>query len=426
MKALILAAGRGERLIPITDTVPKPMIPIAGKPILHHIINTIKENGIKEIIVVVNYLGDLIREYFDDGSEFGVSIQYVHQHKPTGVGDAILSAKNYLTDPFLLCYSDVILHSELIKRLINTYSIQELEAAIAVTLVEHPEFYGVVELDEESKVLKITEKPSLGTAISHYALAGAYIFTENFIKILERTKKMELAIQGLINEYSNVMGILWEREWAEITWPWNILEANKLLLDQISEKERSMVIATDASVSENATIEGPVWISEGAVIRAGAQLKGPIFIGKNSYIGNNSLVRDHAVIDSNVKIGFGVEVKNSLIFSKSFIGRLSYVGDSIIGENTHIGSGTQTWTLYPTNKPILFKFGDTILTIPLKKFGAVIGPYCKIGINVSIHPGTVIGTSSIVDAGAIIDRNVESGMHVMVKQSLSYEKIKKS
>jgi len=424
MKALILAAGRGERLIPITDTLPKPMIPIAGKPLLHHLIDTLRENGITDIIIVIGYMADRIRDYFDDGSNFGVNIQYIPQLQPSGVGDAILLAKPYLSDPFLLCYSDVVLHPELIHRMLDIYSTQKVEAAVAVTLVEHPKFYGVAELDEEFHITKFIEKPAETATLSHYATAGCYIFTENFTKILEKEKKMELALQKLITQNPNIQGVLWEREWAEITWPWDLIVANRLLLDQMTERDRSITISVNANVSEHATIEGPVWISDNAVIRAGAQLTGPVFIGENSYIGNNSLIRDHATIDSNVKIGFGVEVKNSLIFSGSFIDRLSYIGDSLIGEKVHIGSGTQTWTLYPTGEPIIFNYNEREIKVPLEKFGAIVGPYCKIGINASIHPGKVIGTGSIINAGAIIDKNVERNTIVSVTQHLTFEKKK--
>ncbi|MCD6485118.1 MAG: NTP transferase domain-containing protein [Candidatus Odinarchaeota archaeon] len=423
MKALILAGGIGKRLSPITETIPKAMIPLVGKPLLEHIIESLKANNIKDIYLVVGYMANKIQDYFGNGYKFDVNVTYIHQPSPTGVADAILRAEDIIdADRFLLLNSDVTITRELVQRVLEVDSRLHPEGLIAATLVTNPQFYGIVEVDADSRITKIIEKPSTETTHSHYAVAGLYLLNREIFESLKKYQALDKAIQHKINTTEGIYAVVWEKDWAEITWPWDILVANKLILRTFFKDQKGIFIAENANVSENANIEGPVYIEDNVTVRSGAQIVGPAYIGGDSYIGNNSLVRENTSINKNVKVGFGVEIKNSVVFNDAFIGRLSYVGDSIISENTMIGAGTQTWNLTADEKIYYTTVEGERIEVPLKKFGTVIGPGSDLGINVSIYPGVRIGARTIIDAGAIIKDCVPSDSHVRVIQQQKIQK----
>ncbi|MGQ4833132.1 MAG: bifunctional sugar-1-phosphate nucleotidylyltransferase/acetyltransferase [Candidatus Asgardarchaeia archaeon] len=408
MKAVILAAGAGERLLPLTESIPKPMIQLMGKPIIEHLIIQARQAGIKDFVIVIGENGEIIQEYFADGKELGVNIKYAQQPEPKGVMDAINCAHEYIENEkyFLVMFSDIIISHEFIKRIINAHNNLRSSTLIGVTIVENPELYGIVDLDSDSRVLHVTEKPK-EKATSNYAIAGIFLFSNEAYEILRNENQLDLAIDKIIKTFEDAYGIIWEKEWVDITWPWDLLEANKLLLKNISRDLKGSFISNNANISERTNLEGFIVIEDGALIRSGVQIKGPAYIGKNAYVGNNSLIRDYTSISNSVTIGFSVELKNSLIFPEAFVGQLSYIGDSIIGNNVRVSSGFQTWN-YPFEKEIFYTFKGEKIRIPRRKFGTVIGPKTVIGMNVVTYPGTRVGANCKIYPGSIINKNVES------------------
>ena len=408
MKAVILAAGVGERLFPLTGKTPKPMIRLMGKPILEQIILQAKKAGIHDFVIVIGENGESIQEYFADGKNWDINIKYAQQLEPKGVIDAINSAYEFIDKEryFLVLFSDIILNHEFITRIINVHNSLRSSAIVGVTIVENPEPYGIVDLSSDSKIVHVIEKPKEKTS-SNYAIAGVFLFSKEAYEIIREGKRLDVAIDKIVKKFEDVYGVIWEKDWVDITWPWDLLEANKLLLKNASKESKGSFISNNANVSERANLEGFVIIEDGALIRPGAQLKGPAYIGRNAYIGNNSLVRDYTSISENVTIGFSVELKNSLILPHAFIGQLSYIGDSIIGERVRISSGFQTWN-YPFEKEIYYIFKGEKMKVPLKKFGTVIGPNSVVGMNVVTYPGTRIGANCKIYPGSIIEKNIES------------------
>ncbi len=424
LKAVILAGGSGRRLWPLTETIPKPMLPLGGKPTLEHVINNLKSAGFKEIIIVVGYMKDQIIDYFGNGYDWGVSIEYAEQSQKESVESAILSTKDLLKDAssFLVAHADVLANPEIVTRTIETHKDLQSDLTITVTLVENPSLYGVVVIDEEARIKEIIEKPERGTEPSNFASAGLYVCPIELLKVISTTKTLDQAIQHFIDRKRRVYACVWEKDWCEITYPWDIISANQFILNRLL-KGKGSFIAETADISGRVKIEGSVYIGENVVIRPGATLVGPIYIGDNTYIGSNTLLRSYCSIGNNVKIGFGVEIKNSIIFDNTSVGRLSYIGDSVIGRHVEFGAGTQTWNIMPGKGPIFMSFNDYQVQVPREKFGAIIGDETFIGINVSIFPGVKIGYKSIIAPGVILEKNVESKVSVMVKQSLETKRI---
>jgi len=152
MKAVILAAGEGVRLQPITSTRPKHLIKVGGKPILEHCLNAVKTSGIEEALIVIHYMGDAIRQYFGDGEKFGLKIEYVEQKAVLGTGNAVNVVEPYVKDNFLLVYGDLLFSAEAVKNVIDLHKKEKPAATMAVVPVENPEDYGIVELENTRKL----------------------------------------------------------------------------------------------------------------------------------------------------------------------------------------------------------------------------------------------------------------------------------
>ncbi|MFX0161863.1 MAG: bifunctional sugar-1-phosphate nucleotidylyltransferase/acetyltransferase [Candidatus Hodarchaeota archaeon] len=411
MKALILCAGLGKELTPITSTIPKPMIVLQGKPILQRMIEKLRDCGIKDIVIVVGYRKEQIINYFRNGFDFGVNINYVIQEPPKGVEDAILKAKNLLEQEefFILIHGDIVAEKDIISRTLNTHNYFNCCMIIALTLAKKPEHYGSVLIDEEGRVKKIVEKPLTGKELGNYVAAGIYILSSEIFKMLEQNPILDQVIQNLIDQEIEIYGAIWEKNWVDVGRPWHILKANEIIM----EKKEEARISKRAKIESGVKIEGPALISAGAHIRSGACIIGPCYIGPNAYIGNNSLIREYTDIGRNVIVGFGVELKNCIVMNSSKIGRLCFIGDSIVGMNADIGAAVTTVNV-PFNKDetIKMNINDEEVDTGLKKLGAVIGEGAVIGSNVSIYSGKKIGAYSKIMPGTIIDQDIGDRMIV--------------
>ena len=415
MKALILAAGEGSRLRPLSVNMPKPMFNICGKPILEHIIDLLKSVGITDLVVVVGYQKESIIDYFGSGFDFEVDIKYIVQENQIGIEDAILKSENELKDEsyFLLAHADFFVDKEMVQRTIDTFNEFNADSTIALTLAPDVSRYGVAALDvSDGRIEQIIEKPVPGSELSKYAVSSLYMFRPEIFKLLKENQQLDLAINQLCKR-GNVYAAIWEGQWIDVEYPWDTLTAAQFVMDRLM-KEGSY-ISKDAEI--DGKVEGPVWISDGVKIRPGAVIKGPVYIGKDTFIGDNSLIRDHTAIESNVVIGFGVEIKNSIILGSSFINRLSFIGDSVIANNVYIGAGTHIINYSAGETIYAFVNGDKMDT-GRTKLGAIIGDQTTLEVNCSIMPGRKIGNKVWVGPGVVIDKDISPNKRVFVSQAI--------
>ncbi|OLS30227.1 MAG: Bifunctional protein GlmU [Candidatus Thorarchaeota archaeon AB_25] len=419
MKALVLTAGEGQRLRPLTTNRSKSMLMIAGRPVLHYIIDSLIENDIRDIVIVVGHGREDLIDHFQMGGDLGVRIRYMIQHKQEGVEHAILTAKEEIEgdEEFLLVHGDVLVEPQMVTRTINNHETMGGKVSMLVTLVSNPEQFGTVKIDANGIVEKLVEKGGPERYVSNYAVAGVSIFSTKILALLEKHRTMELAIEEFIKEGNQVSATVWEKEWAEFTWPWDILNANRIVMDRLL-KGKGSFIAESANIHSSVVIEGPVYIDEGTIIRPNTTLRGPIYIGKNVYVGNNSLIRDYSCLCQGVSIGYAVEMRNSMVFERVNVGRMTYLADSIIGADTCIEAGVQLWNWRPGTEPLHFESEDETVQIPLEKFGAIVGDNVVIGVNASIYPATRIGEDSVISAGCVIQKDIPPRSNVSLKQKL--------
>lgn len=383
MKAVIMAAGEGKRMHPLTFTRPKVMVPIAGKPILEHLILELKNAGISDIILIVGYFAEAIREYFGQGENLNVDIEYHTQRKQLGTADAIRNLDKLVDSNFFLVNGDAIVRTSDIKRIIsgkrNVMGLIELEDTTDM---------GVVEV-KDGQVAKIHEK--VKNPPSRLVNAGAYLLTPEVFSAIADTPpsprgEYELtdALQIMIDKEMPIMA---EKigSWLNISYPWDMLDANEHLLAKLENKN-------EGTIEENAIIKGAVRVGKGTVIKSGTYLVGPVIIGEDCEIGPNCYIRPSTAIGNHCHIGAAVEIKNSIIMSNSNVPHHNYVGDSIIGQYCNLGAGTKVANL-KLNKQLI-SVGS--INTGRRKLGVIMGDRVQTGINSCLNIGCSIGNDSII------------------------------
>ncbi|MFH1640327.1 MAG: bifunctional sugar-1-phosphate nucleotidylyltransferase/acetyltransferase [Chloroflexota bacterium] len=387
MKAVILAAGEGSRMRPLTYARPKVMLPLMGKPIMEHLLSEAKKAGVTEFVFVVGYHDEQIRSYFENGSKWGVRIDYATQRKQLGTADALKTVSPLVDEAFLMMNGDVILDS---------YDIAGLAAMRnnAMTLFEVQDTRGLgTVLTDGNRVSRIYEK--VDNPPSHLANAGVYLFTPDIFDAVSRTRKSRRgeyeitdSIQILIDDGKPV-SYHTIKYWLDLSYPWDLLSANESLMKGL--KPQNM-----GTVEEHATIKGNVAVGKDTVIRAGSYIVGPVIIGDNCDIGPNCFIRPATSIGNHCHIGASCEVKNSIIMNGSKVPHLNYVGDSVIGEGCNLGAGTKIANLRLDKKSIRVGEIDT----GRGKLGAIIGDNVQTGINACINVGALIGNNTFIGPGA--------------------------
>ncbi|MBI2579599.1 MAG: NTP transferase domain-containing protein [Candidatus Aenigmarchaeota archaeon] len=358
MRAVILAAGLGTRLEPLTLGRSKGMISVANKPLLHWI-----ASGFGDAIIVARRDQTDILEHFS-GREI------VFQEEPKGTADALLSAKGSVDGDFVVVNGDDLFSGEDIRKFVGSKG-----CGIAVSKHETPEMFGSVETEGE-KISKILEKHPSGKGMVN---CGMYRLDERIFKYLKKidpsgrgeyelTDSINLAVKdGVYFDAVEVEG------WQTVSHPWDILDANAKVLQET----------------------GSI-ISESAEIRPGAFIEDPVAIGGNTVIGPNCYIRKFSSIGAGCRIGNAVEIKNSVIMENSHVSHLSYVGDSVIGKNCNIGAGTIFANLRLDDGEVSMGIkGEKVLT-GRRKLGSIIGDNVKIGVNVTLMPGRKIWPGMMV------------------------------
>ena len=391
MKAIILAAGNGTRMAPLAEKVPKPLLKVGGKPVIEYNIEAIIDE-VEEVIIVAGYKKDKIVERYG-GRE---SIRIVEQKFPEGTADAALKAEEFIEDTAIIMNGDDI-YGDSLKKLC------EYEKAFLVAETDEPEKYGVF-VKEGDKIVGLKEKPE--NPPSNLVNVGCFKVCKNFFNYLrkvEKSERGEYEITDAMQEYirSEKVGFVKTDKWYPCSYPWQLLEANKNILQEI---ERDI----NGDVAESAVIEGEVVVEEGAVVKAHSAIQGPALIKKGCEIGPMAHIRPYSVLENGVKVSKS-EVKNSVICDNSALPHFNYVGDSYISKNVNFGAGSITANLRNDEQSIKVIVKGEKIDTGLKKLGAFVGDNVKIGVNCTINPGRKIGADSITNSNIRINRDVGKG-----------------
>jgi glucose-1-phosphate thymidylyltransferase len=334
MKGIILHGGYGTKLRPLTHTGAKQLIPVANKPISQYVLEDLRNSDITDIAII---LGDLhpekVKEQYGDGRKFNVKIRYLHQGAPKGIAHAINLSKEYVgKSPFVAYLGDNLLKGG-IKDFAKSFEKSNYDAMILLCKVENPQRFGVAKFDEDGKLIGLMEKPK--EPPSNYALTGIYFLTPTIFEMIPKLKpswrgELEIteALQLLLDNGYNVGHQLVKGWWKDTGAPEDILEANRLILDEIKPEIKG-------KIEDKNCIQGRVSIGEDTVIGKGALIRGPTIIGENTTIDPNVYVGPYTSIGNKVTIKRG-EIENSIIMDHCLIDAEERITDSLIAPYSKI------------------------------------------------------------------------------------------
>ncbi len=376
IQAVIMAAGKSTRTCPLTLTIPKPLLKVMNKEILKYNLDAL-QGLVNEVIVIVGYKKEMIIN--EIGHKYGkLKIRYVEQKRQLGTGHALKYVEQLIKDKFVVIGGDDIFSRKDIRACLKH------KYAVLGCKVDDPGRFGVFVV-KGKEVKQIVEKPE--KFVSDIANTGLYVFDKSVFGFkLKKSQRGEYEIVDYINMLVKKEKIICEKakgHWLSIGYPWDLVEANNALVSEIKSDIKG-------KVEKNVIIKGKLKVGKGTEILSGTYIKGNVVIGENCHIGPNSFLRGNTSIGNGCHIGQAVEIKNSIIMDNAKVPHLSYIGDSVIGNNSNLGAGTITANLKHNNKNVQSFVKGKLVDTGRRKLGTIVADDVHAGINTSIYPGRKI------------------------------------
>ena len=337
MKGIILHGGHGTRLRPLTHTGPKQLLPIANKPMSQYCLESISETGISDIAIIIGGVGsNKVREFYGDGSDFGVKITYIEQDEPRGIAHAIRLCKEFVNgEKFLVFLGDNIIQKSIGNSMKN-FRDSNFDATVLLCEVDNPSRFGIADI-ENNRILKITEKPK--NPISNLAVTGIYFLTPVIFDIIDNLKpswrnELEItdALDELLKHNNNIGYEMITDYWKDTGTPDDILHANGEIIQNFSvPQEIHETVVRD----DNVSISGKVLLGVDTIIQKNVKIRGPVIIGNNCKILTESVIGPNVSIGDNTTISIP-NIENSIIMQKCNINSKTKIKDSIISNNSEI------------------------------------------------------------------------------------------
>ncbi|MDL0125118.1 sugar phosphate nucleotidyltransferase [Halobacterium salinarum] len=384
MKAVVLAAGKGRRLWPLTENRPKPMIPVANRPILEHVVDALEDAGVEEVVLVVGSNRERVQSHFGNGQDWELEISYVVQAQQLGTGHALLQAEAQIGDAFVALNGDRIIDPDIIKRVWERHE-ETGDPVMSVTRVDEPSHYGVVELQGEL-VTRIEEKPHPELTTSDFINTGVFVFDPDIFAAIRQTdSRGEQALTdtlSVLGEEQRLRAVQYQGMWLDVSEPWDLLAVND-----------SLIAYEGPSGGEPATVDESAVVAEAAVIGDGVSVHPQAAVLRGVTLGDN------------VRVGPGVIVENAIILSDVTLKSGAVLTDCIIGANTTVGPNT---TIEGGNTDVVLN--DTVYHDVT--FGGLIGDNVSVGGNVTVQPGAIIGNDAVIDGASRVTGRIDDGSHV--------------
>lgn len=402
MKAILPVAGNGTRMYPLGVSTPKCLIPILNKPLVLWSLEALKQNGITEVVLVISagVFGKKIQDYISGLNIPGMKIDFAVQEQQLGTAHVVQMAKDFFSkgEQFIFMYGDDLYGPKNFEEILKVQGL-----AVTGMKVKDPEKWGIFQTDDEGNLRHVVEKPKefVGDLanIGCMKLDTRVFDLFNQIKISPRGEYEITDTLQLLAAQEKIKVLPTSDYWIPIGYPWHILDAMEYFLPKIESK-------IEGTVEENVTIKGKVILPKSSVIKSGTYIDGNVIVGENTTIGPTAHVRGMVAIGNNCRIGFGVEVKNSVIGNGSQLPHLSYVGDSIFGENINFPAGCTTANWRHDAKDIQTPIKGVMTSVGREKFGAVIGDNVRLGVDTQIYPGRKIWPNKVTRPGEIVDKDI--------------------
>jgi len=399
MQTVLLAAGTGTRMRPLTDRRPKPMLPVADRPLVAHAAATAAAAGASRLVAVVGYEADDVRSYLGE-TYAGVPVEYAEQPEQRGTADAVRAAEPHLADgPFAVLNGDALYDEASLRELYDT------APAVGSYRVDNPSAYGVLRTeggatDGSDRVIGVIEKPA--DPPSNLINTGAYLFpaaAQDWLDVGE-SERGELELTDVLEracaEFA-VSAVPFDR-WLDVGRPWELLAANEWRIGELDGR-------VDGEVHPDADLRGTVVVEAGATIDAGVVIEGPALVRAGASVGPNAYLRGATLVGPDATVGHAVEVKNSVLMEGATVGHLSYVGDSVLGRDVNFGAGTTVANLRHDDEPVRTLVKGELVSTGRRKYGVVCGDGVKTGIQTSLNAGVTLGTDARTAPGEQVMRD---------------------
>lgn len=356
MKAVVMAGGEGSRLRPLTLGRPKPRIPLVNKPVLSHILDLLKKHGITDVVITLHYLANRIEEYYGDGSQIGMNINYSVEEFPLGTAGSVKLAESLLDETFLVISGDALTDFDL-SRIMRFH--RENQALVTMTLarVPNPLEYGVIQTDDTGRITHLFEKPGWGDVMSDTVNTGIYILEPKVLRRMEENTVVDFShdlFKKMIEDQEPIYGYVAEGYWTDIG---HLEEYRQASTDILNGKVQLEPVGWH--------IGGDIWVGGEVEIAPDARLYGPIYLGAGVKLKGGVVVQGPTVIRDNVV------VDNLATIERSIIWRNCYIGERV------------------------------------EMRGAIIGLQCSIKADAMIFEGVVLSDNTVIRENAVIQPNVK-------------------
>ncbi|MCX7716098.1 MAG: sugar phosphate nucleotidyltransferase, partial [Endomicrobia bacterium] len=376
MQAVIMAGGFGTRLRPLTSIIPKPMVPVANKPMMEHVVRLLKKHGIEELIVLLFYQHEYITQYFGNGEKFGVKIQYLLPEGDLGTCGAVGFAKEYIKyDDFIVISADIITDFNL-KQLIEFHNKNNSLATIVLTSVENPLGYGIVIYDECYKIKKFLEKPTWGEVFSDKVNTGIYMLNKKIFDYIPEKIFYDFSkdlFPKLLKDNLPLYACVLDGYWKDVG---TLQEYRFCHYDVLDKKVELYIEGKTIKCGDNNIIVG-----DNTLIGDNFTCDRYVIIGKNTRIGDNVVI-NRSIIGDNCTIGDGTVVFSSVIMNNVSIGKNSSIKESVVGYKT--------------------KLGDEVVV----EVNTVIGEECEIQNKAHIKANLKIWPKKLVEEGSTVSTSL--------------------
>src|SRR5246500_516300 len=369
-----MAGGEGTRLRPMTANQPKPMLPVANRPIMEHVLRLLKRHGFDETIVTVQFLAALVRNYFGDGEEFGMSLQYATEAMPLGTAGSVRNAEDALRDePFLVISGDALTDMDLTE-LVRFHKDKGALVTVALAKVPNPLEFGIVITEDDGQIQRFLEKPTWGQVFSDTVNTGLYVMEPEVLAEVPPGEVVDWSgdvFPKLLDRGAPLYGYVSESYWEDVGTHESYLKAQA---DVLAGR-----VETDIAGFE---VSPGVWIAEGAEVDPEAVLTGPVCIGEYAKIEAGAHIREYSVIGANVVVKEGAFVHRAVVHNNVFVGQGTTLRGCVVGKNT-----------------------DVMRRARIEET-AVIGDECVIEPEAYISAGVKVYPFKTIEAGAVVNNSV--------------------
>jgi mannose-1-phosphate guanylyltransferase/phosphomannomutase len=373
VKAVILAGGEGTRLRPLTSNQPKPMIPLVNRPMMEHIVTLLARHGFDDIVVTVAYLANHIRNYFGDGSDFGVTMRYATEESPLGTAGSVRNASVELDDTFLVISGDVLTDLDL-TAFVDAHKQHDAFASIALKRVENPVDFGIVITRPDGRIERFLEKPTWGQVFSDTINTGIYVLEPDVFDFIPEGDVVDFAsdvFPAALDRGLMLHGYIADAYWEDVGTTDAYLRAHADVLDG--------KVAAEIAGFE---LGDRIWLGEGAVVDPSAKVKGPVVIGDNCRIEAGARLSAYTVLGSDVVVKSDAVLERSICHDHVYVGRSARLRGATIGRSSDLRAHSRV------------------------EEGVVVGDECFIGERAVVNAGVKVYPFKSVEDDAVVTSSI--------------------